>query len=234
MARGATGKADLFLLGKFRVGDPRNPCWLPLPAQRLVAFLAVHPGPQRREQVAEILWPGRPSGIARVNLRQAIYGERHSGCELIQVAHNELWLTSDVTVDLHRGTGIAHRLLRSKDAADNLDLDQSDLLEDLLPHWGEEWLEQENARFHSLRVHALEVVGERHLECGRWAAAIQASMLAVAADPLREHPRLLLIRALVGEGNRAAARREYGAYRQLLRRELGDLPSPDLWNLINF
>src|SRR5512142_2859007 len=48
-----------------------------LKERALLAYLVVENGQMhRREMLAEFFWPGRPEGIARNNLRQALYGIR--------------------------------------------------------------------------------------------------------------------------------------------------------------
>ena len=80
--------------------------------------------------------------------------------------------------------------------------DESRQLEgDLLPDWYDDWLEIERERLRQLRVHALEHLGEHALRRGRFGAAIDRALAAIAADPLRESAHRLLIRAYIAEGN---------------------------------
>ena len=60
---------------------------------------------------------------------------------------------------------------------------------------------------------------------GRFADAIESAMLAASAEPLRESAQRSLVRAHIAEGNLTEARRTYLAYKALLHRELGILPS---------
>jgi DNA-binding SARP family transcriptional activator len=50
-------------------------------------------------------------------------------------------------------------------------------------------------------------------------------VLAISAEPLRESAHRSLIKAHIAEGNLTEARRAYLAYRGLVQRELGVLPS---------
>jgi hypothetical protein len=54
----------------------------------------------------------------------------------------------------------------------------------------------------------------------------------VAADPLRESAQRLLVRVHLNEGNVAEAFRQYGAYADLLHRELGAAPSRVMTDLL--
>ena len=56
---------------------------------------------------------------------------------------------------------------------------------------------------------------------GRGGEAIQAGLAAVAAEPLRESARRVLIRAYRAEGNVADAVRQFESFRTVLRDELG-------------
>jgi DNA-binding SARP family transcriptional activator len=224
-------RATLSLLGGFRIGAHVGPDGLPLPAQRLVACLAVQRGRGTRDFLAESLWPRRTRDLARLNLRQAAYQERRAAHHLISASRAELWLSPSVTVDLDLvGAGLRRLLAPGADAA--VDLEDSDLVDDLLPTWDEPWLGAERERFRELRLRGLEVLSERSLGQGDWARAIGAALAVIEADPLRESARALLIRAHLGQHNLASAFRVLDAYRELLRRELRLEPSPELTHLL--
>src|SRR5215469_12738642 len=120
----------LSLLGGFRIDDAPNPIAFPLPAQRLVAFLAIHSGQRPRDVLAESLWPGRSRDLARLNLRQAAYKERQTSHQLIRATRAGLWLDAAVAVDLHQ-VGAKLRGLLAHDPHAIAELDETDLLHDL-------------------------------------------------------------------------------------------------------
>jgi len=62
----------------------------------------------------------------------------------------------------------------------------------------------------------------------RCAEAVEAAMIAVSAEPLRESAQRILIEAHLAEGNWVEGRRSFEAYRDLLARELGTGPGPEL------
>jgi DNA-binding SARP family transcriptional activator len=68
-------------------------------------------------------------------------------------------------------------------------------------------------------------------ECN-WTAAEQHARPMIAADEYDEQARSLLIRALLGTGDRVGATREFRAYRELLARELEEEPSDELYALL--
>lgn len=197
-----------------------------------MAYLAIHRRHQARDRLAEWLWPNRTPKSARLNLRQAVFEERHVGHGLVQSSREELWLAPSVTVDLHEVIADVHQLLSSQ-AAIALEFDQSKLVHDLLPGWDDEWLETERERFRELRLHGLEALGECWLASGRCARAVEAALTAVAVDPFRESVRALLIRAYIAERNLVRALDVYMSYRDLLRRELDCSPSAELLQLLS-
>lgn len=67
---------------------------------------------------------------------------------------------------------------------------------------------------------------------GRFGQAVQAGMLAVAAEPLRESAQRTLIAVHIGEGNVAAAVKQYDLFRTLLRDELHLEPSAEMQTLV--
>jgi DNA-binding SARP family transcriptional activator len=99
---------------------------------------------------------------------------------------------------------------------------------DLLPGWYDDWALAERERIRQRLLHALEALSGRFTSLGRFADAVDAALLAVSAEPLRESAQRTLIEAHVGEGNLTEARRSFLAYRALVRRELGVDPSNEL------
>jgi len=71
-------------------------------------------------------------------------------------------------------------------------------------------------------------LAEADLALGRPADAAAALRDLVDANPLRERPRALLMRALYADGRQAEALTEFEAARQTLADELGTDPSPEL------
>lgn len=67
---------------------------------------------------------------------------------------------------------------------------------------------------------------------GRCAEAIDAALVAVTADPLRESSQAALITAHLCEGNIAEARRAFAVYRRAVHRELGLEPAERLARLV--
>jgi DNA-binding SARP family transcriptional activator len=66
------GVLQVRLLGAVAAERHGEQLSLPPPAGRLLAFLAVRPGPHDRETPAALLWPGSAGTAARANLRTAV------------------------------------------------------------------------------------------------------------------------------------------------------------------
>ncbi len=69
-------------------------------------------------------------------------------------------------------------------------------------------------------------------KAGDYALSTQAGSIAVRAEPLRESAVVALVQAHLGEGNRCLAMRQYRAYADLLRDELGVSPGGQLAHLV--
>jgi predicted ATPase/DNA-binding SARP family transcriptional activator len=83
-------------------------------------------------------------------------------------------------------------------------------------------------RLEELRVAAIEDHVEAELAVGARRAVIPELRALIAAHPLRERPRGLLMRALYGCGRAAEALEVYADLRRVLADEIGADPSPEL------
>jgi len=64
--------------------------------------------------------------------------------------------------------------------------------------------------------------------------AVDVAMMAIGVEPLRESAQRALLQAHLAESNLIEARRDFLAYRNLVRRELGVEPSMELAALVNW
>jgi DNA-binding SARP family transcriptional activator len=217
------------LLGDFRLSTGGEAIDIPPAAQRLLALVAIHDGPIARGHAAFTLWPSVPEPRAHANFRSVLWRLRRPGVVVATLGH--VRLAPHVAVD-HRGAReVARGIIadpRGFTASDPADLPLS---ADLLPTWSDEWLTSERERFRQLRLHALEILSAHLAEVGRHARAVEAGLLAIAAEPLRESAHRALIVAYLAEGNRVQAIRQYEWYRRLVKGELAIDPSPEMEDL---
>jgi DNA-binding SARP family transcriptional activator len=168
----------LNLLGEFAVYRGERPVELPPACQRLVALVALKRRPVHRLWVCAMLWPHAPTRRAVASLRSAMWRLRPVGADpLLVVDPQYVALAPDISVDWHDATDRIERLLDPDEPA------RADprLVADLLPllragelfdKWAERWLSDERARYHAMRMAALEVLGRgadkqvAHYACG--------------------------------------------------------------------
>lgn len=227
-----SGEISLGLLGSFSLFIDSDPVRLPMNAQRLVSFLALHDGSLLRQHVAGSLWGGNTELHAGGSLRSALWRLGHPTHPLVEATGPHLRLSSSVVVDLHVSEALAHRILDESHGLDEAEQDQALLAEDLLPDWTEDWVLVKREHHAQLRMRALEALCRRLGEVGRFGQAVQAGLLAVAAEPLRESAQRTLIAVHLAEGNVAAAAKQYDSFRALLRDELDLDPSPQMQALV--
>jgi DNA-binding SARP family transcriptional activator len=177
--------------------------------------------------VAGTLWPDYARDRSLAHLRTALWRVNHSSGRVIAVTPSLLTLDAGIEVDVRNVVAFAHRLAR----ADNLDLDSveaADLASDLLPDWYDDWVTEEREGLRQTRLHALENLARRLSASGRHADAIQAALMAIRLEPLRETAHRSLIEIHLAEGNWSEAYRQFQRYRKLLREELGVEPSDSM------
>jgi DNA-binding SARP family transcriptional activator len=217
-----TIRLELRLLGGFglRAGGAEVPV---TPAvQKILALLGVHDRPLSRPYLAAVLWPATTRERSLASLRSALRGCPDA---LLRRSRAELGLADHVSVDYRLSMGAARRALAGPVALESVDPALRLLTGDLLPEITEDWIEPFRQARHHLRLDALEAMAEYLLGTGNPDRAARAAAVAVTAEPLRESAHLLLMRALVAEGNRAQAIAHYDALARLLLAELGVEPS---------
>jgi DNA-binding SARP family transcriptional activator len=228
----ATGpRIRLDLLGGFALhldGEQAQPG---VGARRLLALLAVEPGGLTRARAAAVLWPGLDPARAGAALRTALHRLPGRRTDLLHDCGERLRLAPEVTVDLGERRAVAARVLNLALPLDAEELALAagcDFGLDLLPDWEEDWLDHHRLRWREQRVHTLEALSCRLVQAGWVGAAVDAALVAVHADSLRESAHETLVAAYLAAGNRIAAHAYRRAYRELLRRELGGAPDgPD-------
>ena len=212
----------------------------------LLAYLAVEQRQMhRRESVAELLWPERPEGYARTNLRQALLGLRRAigedyirvSDEMIQVEPSQLiWLDVDAFRTIYWKTlNHAHQSVEScTECANNLqaaiELYRGDFLEDVCladAHGFQEWCvfhREQHFRYLLSALQSLSTYNQRQRE---YELAHQYAWRYVNLAPLEEAAHRQLMTVLALSGRRTAALEQYHACSSLLSKELAVEPSSE-------
>ncbi|MGZ4315805.1 MAG: AfsR/SARP family transcriptional regulator [Gaiellaceae bacterium] len=215
----------LYLLNGFELVADGVVASLPPGAQRVVAFVALHDRPLLRAYVAGSLWLDSPEDRAAANLRSALWRIQRVEPRLIAASDRQLRLDDEVVVDLRETEILARAVLRGEAPADESGDDLSRLAADLLPDWYDDWAFFERERFRQLRLRALEALCDQLARAGRVAEALEAGLLSVAGEPLRESAHRALMRVHLADGNPGEAIRQYRLCERLLRDQLGIEPS---------
>jgi DNA-binding SARP family transcriptional activator len=222
----------LTLLNAFELSRGGASIDLPMSAQRVLAFLALHDGPILRLYVAGNLWLDVSEDRAYASLRSALWRLRRAGCDSVEATNTRLRLAPGVVVDVRQRVALARRVLDGAIEDEEAGLAGDLLAGELLPDWYEDWVLIERERLRQLRLHALEALCERLTAARRFTEAVEAGLVAVAGEPLRESAHCALIKAHLAEGNRGEAIRQYRMCRQLLREHLGFEPSSQTKSLV--
>lgn len=224
---------SLSLLGGFemRVDGERVP--VPSSAQRVLAFLGLHPGSLARVFVAGHLWIDASDERAAAALRTALWRLGALGSLLVSCEGRSLRLNPRTQIDVDDSTRIARTILDNASAIPSpVAFGRLRDARELLPDWYDDWILVERERMRQLRLHALEELCRRSSAAGRHVEATEAGLAAVESEPLRESAHRALIAAHLAQGNTVDALRQYHVCRRLLRRNLDIAPSPALESLV--
>ncbi len=230
----AGARLTLCLLDDFQFRIDDRVVSLPIPIQRLLAYLAVQQRPVSRSAAAGRLWLDASERRASGSLRSALWRLGREDIQPVVATPTHLSLCPAVAVDLHAALAVASSLT-DHPGTFRFDPGTTRLLsKDLLPDWYDEWLFVERERFRQIRLHALEALCERLTSIGYFALAIESGLAAVAAEPLRESAHRALIKAHLAEGNRSEALRQYRRLCDLLRTDLTADPPEDVTRLVRW
>jgi DNA-binding SARP family transcriptional activator len=213
----------LSLFGGFRLENGGRILPLRPGSQRLAALLAVR-GPLSRAGAARLMWPGADEPSAHARLRTALWRIGGEAPVVIQV-ENGLAIVSDVTVDVAASVAAARRSIAGHPRGY---LDTELLVNgigELLPGWDDDWVLVERDQLRQLRLRALEAMAERDRAHGRYASAVDAALMAIRLEPLRESAHHVLIRTYLEEQNLVEAAGHYTVLKGLLAAELGVRPA---------
>ncbi len=210
------------LLGEVAAERDGEQVTLPPPAGRLLALLALRPGPHDREAAAGLLWPGSARPAARANLRTAVWALRKAvGDDPLIASRTAVGLRPDaVMVDLADCRGRA--------AAGDVAAAAALCRGELLPGFAEDWAEAARRQQRAELAEALASRSAAAERDGDPAAAARWSRLRCELDPLDEAAHTDLVRQLAAAGDRAGALVAGRQASDRLRSELGVRPGPAL------
>jgi DNA-binding SARP family transcriptional activator len=217
------------LLGGFGLSGPTGRIEVPPAGQRLVAYLAIQGHSVRRSTVAAAIWPDVDEARARANLRSTVC-RLGALAPLVDATAASLSIAPGVVVDVddlqHQVSAARSGELRPTGPRKGFDLE-------LLPGWGEEWVELERERVRQLELHLLDDVVTTSVQDGRHGDGVDAALRAIRLDPWRESSHAGLLRALLAGGNRAAALTHFRRFSMQMREELGLSPSRDVLEVVS-
>lgn len=223
------------LLGGLYVTQDDRHIDVPEGSKRLLAFLALRRGCVERRYAAGTLWPSVDDRRAAGNLRSALWRLRCADIDVIEADKRSIGLRPSVAVDVHEVADWATRLVTQHPLPGDLSLSRPlHHALDLLPGCYDDWAIIERERMRQRILHALEALSRAMAAAGRFGEAVDAALTAVSVDPLRESAQRALLEAHLAESNISEARRDFLAYRELVRRELGVQPSAELAALVRW
>ena len=214
----------------------------------LVYLMAESHHSHTREFLAELFWPEKPEGVARVNLRQAlagikkIIGDRQAADPYLITTHetilfnrdSDYWLDEQVFKD-HFQSVQAHthdslvscqaciqQLLAANAIYGGDYLYESQLSDSLDLN---EWIFCRREQYFRLMLGALKNISDFFNHLGDHETAIRFARQLVNLDPLEEGEHQNLMYLLAVSGHRSAALEQYQQCRQMLRSKLGIEPS---------
>jgi adenylate cyclase len=248
----AMARLTIRLLGSFETALDREPVtsFETKKVQALLAYLAAEAGrPHPRELLAELLWPNRPTGAARANLRHALRDLRTALADRAAAAEGEtgprfllvtretiqlgpvtdVWVDTRAFLDLLAGPAPAvQRPVAQLEQAAQLYrgpfLEDLDLGDSAAFH---EWVLLNRERFQHQASDVLHALAACYEAWGQHERALEHAWRLVGLAPWDEDAHLRAMRLLALTGQRGAALAHYEACRRVLAEELGVEPEAE-------
>lgn len=243
---GASAPTSVQVLGRFAVRTPAGEvdprAFGGRLSRRLVRLLAIRQGTVvTRDALISALWPERAPSNPDANLNVLVSRARRAVGEpgLIvtsavgyALAGSDRCLVDAAQLMERAATGHTHLEARRADAALHHLLEALELWgEPLAEDASEEWAQPHRRQLSMLHQQVLEHAAAAALALRDPVQAVEYAQAALRHEPLRENAADLLLRALIGSGDRAAALTEYDQFRRRLAQELGVDPSAGLQDL---
>jgi DNA-binding SARP family transcriptional activator len=223
----------LHLFGELSVSVGACRVEVPRSCRRLLGYVALHRGHVERASAAGSLWPVNDEARAGGNLRSALWRLNRMGVPLLSADKYGLALRDEVATDVEAVSRWATRIIEGSATVRELRIVPRNVEAlDVLPGWYDDWALIERERVRQRLLHALEAQSRELTRRSLHAEAVEAALVAVGADPLRESAQRVLVEVHLAEGNRVEAQRSLRVYAGLLERELGARPAPELAALV--
>jgi adenylate cyclase len=238
------------LLGPFRVTIEDAPItdFETEKSQALLAYLAVEAGrPHRRARLAEMLWPDRPEGAARANLRHALASLRRAigdpqaappfllaTRQTIQFNDaSDAWVDTEAFLKSLEGK-TPHTPPPVRQLEDAVGLYRGGFLEDISIADSaafHEWVLLKREQFRRQASNALCGLAKCYEIWGMFERALEHAWRQVELEPWDEQAHRQVMRLLAFSGQRGTALAQYEACCRLLAEELGVEPEMETTEL---
>jgi predicted ATPase/DNA-binding SARP family transcriptional activator len=228
MADKAAVSISVRVLGEITIGINGSSVALPasLRAVELLGWLATHPGPRPRSEIASSLWPDVPDSSARNSVRSALWSLRQAfknhADTVLDTSRNRIGL-KNVSVDYRQ----FEELVDAGQLDDALGLAAGELLAGLDDEWAVLARQTHRDRLITLladRSNAAAIDGNH-------VVAIARARTAAELNPLSESCARLLMRRYDEAADRSVALEVYTRIVERLRHELKIAPSEETWRL---
>jgi DNA-binding SARP family transcriptional activator len=195
----------------------------------LLAFLALEPGPHRREELTALLWGDSPEEKARASLRQALTHLREALGDTLRVDRATVELDGSLECDVPEFLRLA-----SVDRGAALAIDVPRFLEGLTVRncqAFEEWADEKRTELTARYAGLLGASAREALARRAWPEARQHAERWHRLDALADEPIAVVVEAQYLEGDRSGALATYARHVALLSKEVGRPPDRALATL---
>ena len=188
----------------------------------LLAFLALEPGPHRREELTALLWGDSPEEKARASLRQSLTHLREALGDSVRIDRATVELTGRLECDVSEFLRLA-----DVDGAAALAIDVTRFLSGLTVRncqAFEEWADEKRSALLSRYAGLLASAAREAMARRAWPDARQLAERWHRMDILADEPISLLIEAQYLGGDRSAALATYARHVARLASDVGRAP----------
>ena len=195
----------------------------------LLAYLALEPGPHRRETLASLLWGESGDDAARTSLRQAILHLREVLGDAICADRTSVTIKGPVDCDV---TAFLAAVRAEPRKAVEYDVPRffGEISVRGAPSF-DEWLEHTRGRLLRKYQDVLRSAAREAVARSRWREAMELAERWLVSDQFAEEAMGVLMESLYCQGSRATALARYRDFRDTLKAEIGAAPGDALVDL---